>query len=636
MNAKIANKKSIFYKLLLLFVFLIVIMATFIGTLFTPFGNNIVANYLLSYLNKKTSIEWTKEDFSLGFTKINLHFSSKDKQLEFFIDGNYSLFLQTLDLNFLAQSNGFDFKALNKDLHLPKNLLLNGKITGSFNHYSIANKEDSSHSFKAVLSYLTPQSLDINLKQIPLADVLESLKEKKYADGLLDIDSKIEWINKIPNGTLKANLEGGYAIEQTFLEEFDLKIPTTNFMADLNLTLKDNLLKHNFNLYSNLGEIKTKGNTQIKTLSMDTNYEATFSNLSPLSAFFKFPTQGSFNAKGILKGDLYNMLAMGDLSLQNSKINYTLNLDNFYPKTLQMSSNNLQAKDLFMFFGQKPYLEGNFNLNINLRDFLKGISGTATLDSKNLFINSPLIEEKTQLGFPHTTFNFFSQLELAEGKGIFNLDFNSNLLNLKIQNASYALINNIKAPISLQFPKLQNISFNNKSLPNGELKLQGNLTDTNLYLEGEILQNNQSIKTTILNMKNRLSLNLSNVSTSEIYRIFNYPHFFKGIGDFTFTHHNDVQEILFSSKNLTLNNPLLKAIEKSSKMSFKNTNFTGTFSQTLTNENLITTRFTLEKDNLKLFNYTDLITKDSNTRGTFDLLRFDNYPYQSKSFSLDF
>ncbi|CAM2892985.1 hypothetical protein [Helicobacter burdigaliensis] len=632
------KKKGIFLKFAWGIFFLLIALLCCIGFLFTPLGNKIALNYLLNSLEQKTSIKWIEEEFSITPTKIHLHLNSEDKNLSLILAGDYSLITQNLDLNLLLESKGFDFQAFNKSLHLPHNFLFNGTIKGNFQNYSLEGQGgflENSGDLHMTFSYLTPQTLNLDFKNFPLSTALEILKEKKYAEGLLDIHSKIQWINHIPKGDINVNLQGGYAISQTFLEEFNLKIPTTNFMADLTLNLENNLLKHQLNFYSNLGEIKTQGNTQIKTFTTDTNYNANLSSLAPLSAFIKIPIQGKFAIKGLLKGDLNNMLTTGDLSLQESKFNYTLNLDNFYPKTLQMHSNNLQAKDLFMFFGEKPYLEGIFNVNLNLRDFNKGISGTALLVSKDLFINSPLIEEKTQLGFPHTTFKLYSSLELAEGSGILNLDFNSNLLNLKIQNASYSLLSDIKAPISLQIPKLQNISFNNKSLPSGELNLQGSLSQSNLFLKGEITQNNQNIETTILNMNDRLFFNLSNISTSEIYKIFNYPHFFKGVGDFTFTKYNGLEEILFSSKELMLNNPLLKAIEKSSKMSFKNTKFTGTFSQTLA-ENQIKTRFTLEKNDLKFFNYEDLITKDSRTQGNVDVLKFDNYPYKSKSFFLKF
>lgn len=83
------------------------------------------------------------------------------------------------------------------------------------------------------------------------------------------------------------------------------------------------------------------------------------------------------------------MLLNGTMQLENSPLDFHLNLQNLKANTLKITSQNLEASALFNLLNQPAFLRGILSLDLDLRDFTQGISGIASMQSQDLFINSP-------------------------------------------------------------------------------------------------------------------------------------------------------------------------------------------------------------------------------------------------------
>lgn len=155
----------------------------------------------------------------------------------------------------------------------------------------------------------------------------------------------------------------------------------------------------------------------------------------------------------------------------------------------------------------------------------------------------------TQIGFPATTFQLDSKMELAQGKGILNYTLTSNLADFKSQGGTISLQPfTFEIPQNITLKKLQNFSYRNKSLLKGTLNAQGIATNESLNLKGTInketppnttqatnsnpektLDKNQNLNDSLSLMLNKQEFNLSlhQLNSAQIYTIFpKIPHYF--------------------------------------------------------------------------------------------------------------
>lgn len=601
-------KKLFSSKIFLSFCAVAIVILTLLGFIFSPFGNYFLAKALLATLQTHTQMQWKSNSFKLTPSHFSLEFSAKDGNLELFAQGEYSLFLRTLKGEFFAHSKGFATHFNQHTLYFKENQWIEGKFAGDFDNYILqasSNLIDSQSDIMAYFHYLNLQHLKLDLKNGSLAYLLEMLEEKQYGDGIINLTTNLSKNEEKFDGTLNINIEGGELNQEAFLSDFNLRIPQTNFMGELQSSIAQNTFTHQLKIYSTLGDITLNGTTNIQSLATNTDFNIELANLSPLSPFFKLPLNGAFSAKGIAKGDFKNMLLDGEIQLSNSPLNYNLNLQNLKPKTLKISSKNLKAHSLFLLFNKNPYFEGNIDLNMDLRDFSHGISGIITLKSQNLFINSPLLEEKTQIGFPSTHFIFDSKIELANGSGLLDYTLQSNLILLKTQQGHFTLHPfDFNFPTEFEVSKLQNLSFQNKTTLQGSLKSSGNYTKDSFDLKGNIIYENSENPFSLLLTPQNFILRINQIPSSQIYTLFDkIPHYFNGIGNFSLNNDFNLQisNINFDIHKLTFqDSPLLREFQSKTQQNIAKENFSGYIYNTILQDKTIQSRIQLQSNALKI------------------------------------
>lgn len=619
-------KKILTSKIFLSLLALILVVFVLAGLTFSPLGNYFIQNALLAKLESHTQMQWKSRHFRLTPSHITLDFSAQNDKLELFLEGDYSLFLRTLKGNFLLNSQGFQTSFKNQALFFKENQWVEGEFEGEFSNYTLhasSNLLDSQSDFVATLHYLSPKTLTLNLKNGSLASLLGLFGEKPYSDGILSLNANLTCQSptcqqESLSGTLNLEIEGGELERNLFLSEFNLAIPNTSFMGELDASLHQNAITHNLKIYSTIGDALINGTTNIHSLATNTNFQINLTSLSPISPFFKIPLNGAFGAKGVAKGDFKNMLLDGEIQLSNSPLNYNLNLQNLKPKTLKITSQNLKAQSLFRLLNQNPYFEGDVNLAMDLRDFSQGISGVITLSSQNLFINSPLLEEKTHIGFPSSQFAFDSKIELANGSGILNYSLQSNLLKLQAKNGNFTLKPfDFSFPTTFEVSKLQNLSYRNKTALQGSLTSQGTHTKDSFELQGTLHYNQNQNPFSLRLTPQNFTLRIQQIPSSQIYTLFDkIPRYFSGVGNFSLNNDfaNHINNINFDIHSLAFQpTPLLQELQSRTKQNLAKESFNGYIYNTILQNKTLQSRIQLQSNRLKIQSQkitTNLATKE--------------------------
>lgn len=578
--------------------------------LFSSFGNAYIANFLIKELQNKTNLSWQVKDFSLSPSHFFLGFHTEDNSLNLTANGEFSIFLQTLKGEFLIDSKEAKIPLKNKNFNILNlnNTTLKGEFLGSFSNLKVQTQNNFANGENLIylnLAYFKAKDIFINIKNLQLAKLLESLDKKPYFNGILNanLNIKKEAQNNF-SGEVSINLEEGNLDSNVFLEQFNLEIPPTHFVTHLQGNITQNTLDGSLKLYSNIGDALIKGATNLKTLATNTDFNIKLQSLAPLSPFFKIPLNGAIEASGNARGGLENMLILGDINLQDSPLKYNLNLQNLRPNTLKIQSQNLKAQSLFTLFNQLHFMSGILNLELDLRDFKEGISGIITLNSKNLQINSPLIETHTKIGFLAQNFTLDSSMQLSLGSGILNATLDSKMLNYTLQNGQISLKPfKFSATQALNIPKLENFSYENKTLFSGILSAQGELSQDNFALKGNIT-NKSSINPFLLNRgKNSVNIYVSNLKESQIYRLFpKIPRYFEGVGNLHFQRDlsKKTRQINFDFTKFKLKNlNILKSLE-TKNCSLNQAEFKGSIYNKLLENQFLHGTITLNSKNTKL------------------------------------
>lgn len=587
------QNQSFVRKIILAFLGFLLIFFSLAALLFSPFGNAYLSNLLLSKLESHTHFKWEARHFKLTPSHLSLEAVAQNGQLELFLESEYSLFLRNFKGSFLLNSKGFSAKLADKTLKFSDNSWIEGEFGGEFAHYTLqarSNLLDSESDLNAIGSYLELQGLNLHTKNASLSALFALFDEAPYGEGILNFDLKLDRSGDSSygvsdyNGILNASLEGGDLNAEEFLSHFNLTIPPTHFMGELQGEIRHNTFEHYLKMYSSVGDFELKGASNLVTLATNTEFHLNFQNLSPLSPFFGIPLNGALNTKGIAKGDIKNMLINGTMILEHSPLDFRLSLQNLQANTLRITSQNLEASALFTLLNQPAFLMGVLSLDLDLRDFARGISGVIVMQSQNLLINSPLIEMHTHIGFPAQTFQMESKIELAQGKGILNYALNSNLASLQSQEGKISL-----QPFAFEIPqevtlkKIQNLSYRNKSLFKGTLKAQGIVANDSLSFKGAIEEDSKTDKQ---NNMFSLSLNqaawnlaLNQLNSTQIYTIFPaIPHYFEGVANLKIKEEfaDRIRHINFDIAHLRFRNTaLLRSLNQATQRNLAPYSFNG-------------------------------------------------------------
>ena len=461
--------------LLIIFILVISIFGIFYMLFFTKSGNSIVSKYIENSFNEKQNDFKLKFDtFIINTNEINLVANINDSS-KIKIDGKVSSlldlkgeFVYKIDIKDLSIFNNLAQKELKGSLEANGDLITKDGLSTIIGNSNIAN---SSTKYEINLNKTDIKSLDLDIKNANIDELLALLNEPIYSFGKLNLKTKlIKNSSDLFNGDFSFDINYGKINNEIVQKEFNFTIKQT-----INYELKSLNKLENTKVLSDIKLISSLANLDMKNLIIDlvtkdinSNYFLDILNLRQIEEFINIALNGDLKVIGninknqkTLKIDGNSNIAGGvanfvllddnlDLKLKDAnslKLLYILNKDQFFNSNLSLDSNyNIVSK------------VGNINIEVKNGNFIKNnfvqkIEDLTKIDlSKEIFehgaINSKIDNKKI-----YSNLNLTSKKSDIKSKDSF-IDFNKNIIDTKLDINLNKNIFSVKLEDDLNKPKI--------------------------------------------------------------------------------------------------------------------------------------------------------------------------------------
>ncbi len=346
--------------------FLILIIVSVYGLLFTQIGNNMLKTTVQKKLSKALEKNITVEVFSLRPSTLKLVCNLNGKKF-LNVHGRLSIFSRSMDLNyavFIKDLSGFMKKSIIKGRFETQ-----GKVYGSFGDFIVDGVADA---FGGSLNYTVklvdekPSLLKLNASNIELSQILTALGKPVYASGKISANGELDNIGrKKSKGNIVINLKNGLTNPDVLKREFNFENAKIPFNVVLNINAKGKLLHLTSSLNSDVARFNitksdidldddvVKGEFKLMLPNLDKLYFATKRHLRGAVVF-----NGDFSKDDDLIVNAYSEnIAGGDFKLRFKDNDINANYsDGKLSKLLYM----LEYPEVFN-------SETNFTLTYNLK-----------------------------------------------------------------------------------------------------------------------------------------------------------------------------------------------------------------------------------------------------------------------------
>ncbi|PRM90475.1 hypothetical protein CJ671_02475 [Aliarcobacter cryaerophilus] len=461
--------------LLIIFILVISIFGIFYMLFFTKSGNSIVSKYIENSFNEKQNDFKLKFDtFIINTNEINLVANINDSS-KIKIDGKVSSlldlkgeFVYKIDIKDLSIFNNIAQKELKGSLEANGDLITKDGLSTIIGNSNIAN---SSTKYEINLDKSYIKSLDLDIKNANIDELLALLNEPIYSFGKLNLKTKlIKNSSDLFNGDFSFDINDGKINNEIVKKElnFPIKQNITYELKSLN-KLENTKVLSDIKLISSLANLDMENLIiDLVTKDISSNYILNILNLRQIEEFINIALNGDLKVIGninknqkTLKIDGNSNIADGvanfvllddnlDLKLKNAnslKLLYLLNKDEFFNSNLSLDSNyNIVSK------------VGNINIEVKNGNFIKNnfvqkIEDLTKIDlSKEIFetgtINSKIDNKKI-----YSNLNLTSKKSDIKSKDGF-IDFNKNIIDTKLDVNLNKNIFSVKLEDDLNKPKI--------------------------------------------------------------------------------------------------------------------------------------------------------------------------------------
>ncbi len=525
-------------KILALIVGIVVSLFTIVYiVLFTGFGNGMLQPIIESKIKEQTKMDSKLSKFKLSIDQFEI-FLEINKNNTIHLNGNYSLFSQAFNINYLVKLEELkSLESLTKQ-KLDGNLRTDGNAVGDMAFFTLKGKSDvafSKTSYHVELTDLNPTSIIANMNNADLKTLLALGGQKPYASSKINLDVNFKNINPHQlDGDITLKTNNGKINTILMKKDFDVDLPKTNFLMTLDATLKGDDVVYKYAFNSNLANITSSGNLTPKPLNTDLKYEISFKELALLQPIIGTALRGSFYTKGILKGLKENMRVDGFSDVAKSKTTYNVTLSDFEPKRIKAKIRDMKLQNIFYILQQPHFADGIIDADIDVKNIEVGkLDGIVTSSIKKGLLNSEYLTKTYEFSskMPRTTFNSKATTILRGDFVDTKLNLNSSLANLNVQKGSFNIKDgSLKTDYKVKAPNLNKFFFltaremKGEITANGELKLAKDL-DLSIY------SNIAGGKIDAKLHNDDFHADIKGVQTIDILHMLIYPEFLKGTMD---------------------------------------------------------------------------------------------------------
>ena len=544
--------KKIFVSLIILIIFILSIIYVLA---FTKYGNGIISSYLENRVNAgQEKVKLKINNFRLTFSKLDFNAVINDDSY-MNITGDLALFKKSVDLVYDIKIN---------DLSTLKNLT-NQEFKGSFFTNGILkgdSKEAIVHGFSNIASSETKyyinlidfkaNSIQLDLKNAKIEELLNLLNKPIYTKGLLTINANVRNID-VHNldGLLTASITKGLLDNEVINKEFEQKISSSvNFKADINASLLGDKVDIKSELVSSLFDLFIeKTSIDLKNKGVDSDYKIDVKNLNRLEGIIGKKLNGEFSTNGRIKFQDSVVFVDGKSNIIDSDTFYKFEINNNTAQNISFKVENTKVEKLLNMLNEPIHATGDLSIRGDIKN-----SEIAKLDGniESKINNGKIINEVVNAVFNQDlkdviTFNLESNSSLVPNQILSQIDFDTNIAKMKIQNAIYSLSDStFNSDYLIDIASLEKIKDLTKVKLRGEAKILGKIykSESDLFVDGKsnILGGDFNF-----NLQNsELKAKLINASIKELSYMLIQPEFFNSKADFTLDY-----DLLSKKGNLT-------------------------------------------------------------------------------------
>ncbi|MBP9616336.1 MAG: hypothetical protein KBD88_04870 [Aliarcobacter sp.] len=526
---------------LFLTIIIILIIGSVYGTLFTKYGNGIIASYIESKVNDgQEDVKLKVNDFRLTFNTINFDAKINDDS-QILISGDLAIFKQSVDLKYDIKINDLStLKNLTKqDLKGP--FSTNGTFVGDKNNAVIqgfTNIALSETNYHLNLVNFEPKNINLNLKDAKIEELLTLLNKPNYANGTLNITADIKNIDVTNlDGMITASISKGKINNDIVNKEFKQTITSAiNIETNINASLLGKKVEIKSEVISSIADIfLDKTVIDLEKNKTFSDYRIDVKNLNKLEGVIGKKLNGDFYTSGNIFVENSNISIAGNSNIFESTSTYNLKLKDSNLENINFKIEDAKIEKLLHMLNEPVYATGNLNIDGDIKnakiETLDGLINTKISEGE-------IIDEVVNTVFNQkikdtVTFDLNVDTSLVPNQAISKADINTNLLNVNVNKAVFDFNEaSFTSDYLVKIPSLTDLIDFTKTKLRGAMDISGNIQSKENLL---LVDGNSNLLGGALNFNlnnDNLTATLNNIGIKELTYMLYQPEIFDSKGTF--------------------------------------------------------------------------------------------------------
>lgn len=464
--------------------FIVVILASVFGILFTKPGNGLIASYIEDKVNtQRDDVQLKVNNFTLTFSTINFNATISDNStIE--VAGDLQLLSKTVDLKYNVKIN--DLSKLQS--------LINQKLNGSFSTSGtfkgneqlsvidgISSLASSNTKYNVQLKDFEPSNIMFSMQHAKIDELLHLVNHPKFAQGELNIDAGIKnaKIGSL-DGTITSTITKGKVINDIANKAFNQKIavPIT-FTTDTVATLSGNKITAKSDVLSSLANVFARHSViEVDSGKIESDYEVVVKNLAKLESIIGTKLNGSITTKGdvVLNNGIIKI--DGKTDIFESLTSYSAKLSNGKAQYAKFKISDAKIEKLLHFVNQPIYATGKIDIDGDVTNAdiptLAGVIKTKITNGK--VINKVVNKQFNQKLKKPISFKGDITTNLVPNQAHTKADIITNLANVSVKKAVFDLKEaSLNSDYLVKVSNLGNLSDVTGQKMRGKLDLSGTI-----------------------------------------------------------------------------------------------------------------------------------------------------------------
>jgi len=532
----------------------LVLVAAVYTVAFTSFGNSLLQPTIEAKIQEQTKLPSKLQTFQLGMSDFDILLELNANNT-IHIKGNYSLFAQSFNITYNV--NLEELKTLQPltQTQLQSSFHTDGKVVGDMAFLKVDGKSDvakSSTNYHVELTDMNPTSIIAKVDTLNLQALLYMLNQKAYASADVNVD--LDFKNITPHkldGEVKLRTLDGKLNSHVMKKDFNISIPATAFVMNLDAKLAGDDVNYKYVLNSNLAKITSDGRVVPEPLNTNIKYGVDVKELAVLKPLTGADIRGPLHLNGTVKGGKEKLVVDGHSDIAGSKTTFVALLKDFAPASVKAKIKGLRLENALYMVKQPHYADGIFDLDVDITNAdANNLQGTVVSTISKGIVDTKFVtkEYKFKSKMPYTAFNAKTLTTLNKNMVDTKVDFNSNLANFDIKKARFntkdsSLVSDYKVSVK----DLNKLYFATERHLKGGIIATGELKkakDLDFTMHSDIAGGKLDAKL----HNDDFTANLASLQTLDILDMLIYPKMFKSSIDGVLNYNLVAQKGTFDGK----------------------------------------------------------------------------------------